>query len=371
VNIPGVGSVPATPQGSQALYVSGTGSAWVTVYFPRAGVFAIDFRAAAEVGPDKGNLLDFYLGDQRVTPNGGDPTPPPYPWWPGNGNRDSVTYSPYGTVPIRITAPGKYVFKIVGRGSADRTTVIDDVRVESLDAIFAGRIPAGGRSAGETSTADYWGQQAAQAAYAQAYGLNVVAYEGGWSLGGDREAVPLQAWAKYSDTRAIAVMAAAVDGFFRAGGDVYVLGTYDIWHLDDAANANGYPLIKGIDVRLAALPAAPTARLVVRGSTPLALRPTNGLRAISLPVYAAPGDWMSWTVQVPTTANYKVTANTTVNGTAAIDVDGVEVARGPSGSPVAAVVRLTAGVHTIRVQSVGLWFVIQGATIQWVGNPPA
>jgi hypothetical protein len=361
--VSGVGNVPATPGGKQALYVSGTGSAWVTVSFPRAGVYAIDFQAAAEVGPGMGASLDFFLGTQRVTPNGGDLAPPPYPWWPGNGNRDSGRFSAYGTVPVRITAPGRYTFKIVGRGTPGQTTVIDDVKVESLDAIFASRLPGGGRSAGEATTADYQALLAAQASFALAYGLKVVAYEGGWSLGGDHEIVPLQSWAKYTDPRAAGVMARAIDTFYRAGGELDILGTYDQWRLDDALHAADYPLIRGIDDRLAALPAAPTSGIRIPGPAPVTMWPATGLSALSIPTYAAPGDWVSWMVLIPTAADYKVTWNAGPNGTAAVSIDGSEVARGPSTPPTPTTVRLSAGLHAVRVQSVGGWFIIRAVTL--------
>ena len=92
-------------------------------------------------------------------------------------------------------------------------------------------MPGGGQAAGQVSSHDYQAQLNAQAKYAQAYGLKVVAYEGGWSLGGDTESVPLQSWAKYRDGRAADAMADAIDVFHRAGGEMNVLGTYDQWHL--------------------------------------------------------------------------------------------------------------------------------------------
>jgi PA14 domain len=363
MSVPGVGPVPATPQGTQAMYVSGTGSTWVTVTFPQAGIYALDFQAASEFGPGMGNPLDFYLNDQRITPNGSDLTPPPYPWWPGNGNRDSGKFSPYGTVPVQIPGPGRYTFKIVGRGTAAQTTVIDDVQVESLDALFASRLPAGGRSAGEQSTADYQTQLAVQASFAQTYGLNVVSYEGGWSLGGDSGAVPLESWAKYLDPRSATVMGNAIDAFYRAGGELYIVGTYDQWHLDDAAHASGYPLVRGIDSRLSRLTAAPASGIRIPGSAPVTLRSVSGLNGLSLPAFAAPGDWFSWNILIPTTGNYNLTSNTGSNGTVGLNVDGIEVGRGSSVAPVSSVVRLTAGIHTIRVQSVGGWFMINGVTL--------
>jgi hypothetical protein len=333
-------------------------------------VYAIDFRAAAELGPDMGNQLDFYLDDRRITPNGRDLAPAPYPWWPGNGHRDAGTFATYGTVPVQITTPGRYTFRVVGRGAADRTTVIDEVRVASLDAIFASRLPTGARSAGEESAMDHQTYLATQAAYAQAYGLKVVAYEGGWSLGGDQYVVPLHSWAKYKDARAANVMAAAMDAFTRAGGELYVMGAYDQWHLDDAAHADTYPLVKGIDARLTRLPAAATARTVIRGSAPVTLKSAAGLQALSIYVNAAPGDWVSWVVQVPTAGDYRLTANTG-GGPAAISVDGIEAARQTDDKPASGVVRLAAGVHTLRVQSVGGWFLISGVTIDRLDDAAA
>jgi hypothetical protein len=362
MNVPAVGAVPATPQGAQALFVSGTGTASVTIDFPRAGVFAIDFRAAAE--PGLGNLLDFYLDDQRVTPNGGAATPPPYPWWPGNGNRNANAFSAYGTVPVAISAPGRHTFKIVGRGSPDQTTVIDDVRVASTDALFASRIPAGGQAAGQVSRMDYQAQLIAQARYALAYGLKVVAYEGGWSLGGDREGVPLQGWAKYNDPRTAAAMSAAIDAFFRAGGELNILGTYDQWHADDAVHDDAYPIVQGIDVRLATLPADATAGIRVPGMAPLRLAVVSGLRAYTLGAMAGPGDWVSWTIIVPSSGQYRITASTGRGGTAAIYADGAPIASGTSGRPVAGPVLLSAGTHTIRVQCTGGRFSILNALVE-------
>jgi hypothetical protein len=368
--VPGIGTVPATPQGAQAMYISGTGSASVTIMFTRAGVFAIDFQAAGGIGSNAGNTLDFYLNGQRVTPNGSDPTPPPYPWWAGNGNRDSSVFSAYGTVPVQIPGPGKYTFQIVGRGSAGQTTVIDNVRVESLDAIFASRIPAGGQAAGQVSQANYQSQLAAQARYAQTYGLKVVAYEGGWSLGGDHAGVPIQGWAKYYDPRTGAAMSAAIDAFYRAGGEMNVLGTYDQWRLDDAANADTYPIIQGIDTRLAELPVPATIGRPVNGNTPVGLRAGIGLRAFTKPSYPAPGDWVSWIVVVPVAGRYRITASTSPGGTAAVDVDGLLLADGPGGGAIGGLVHLTAGAHAIRVQSTGGRLTIRGVTLDRVDDLP-
>src|SRR5205085_10879593 len=128
--------------------------------------------------------LDFYFDDQRVTPHAQDLTPNPVPWRPGTGyGRDPNAFTGYGTVPVVVPGPGRHTFRLVGRGNAAQTTVIDDVRVASTAAIFASRVPGGGQAAGQVSGIDYQAQLEAQAKYARAYGLKVVAYEGGWSIG--------------------------------------------------------------------------------------------------------------------------------------------------------------------------------------------
>jgi hypothetical protein len=368
IDVPNLGRVPAPYQGNQAMFLSGNATAQVPVTFPKAGVFAIDFRAAAKAG-GLGNSLDFYLNDVRVTPNGRDLKPPPYAWWVGNGNRDANRFSPYGTIPIQVPRAGRYTFKIVGRGTADQTTVIDDVRVASADAIFASKIPTGVQAAGQVTQFDMWAHLATEAAWTRAYGLKFVAYEGGWSLGGDNEMVPLQSWVKYKDPRAGWAMASAIDAFHRADGEVYVLGAYDQWHLDDAAHANDYALVKGMDNRLAMLPAAPMAKTVIRGPGPVTLKSTTALQALSIPTNAAPGDWMNWTFQVTVAGLYKVTSMGGDGGPAVIYADGTEVGRGAVNGT-SGFARFTAGVHTIRVQSAGGWFLIQGITMVRVGEIP-
>jgi hypothetical protein len=101
----------------------------------------------------------------------------------------------------------------------------------------------------------------------------------------------------------------------------------------------------------------------------VAFRTTTAVRGLSIPVYAAPGDWFSWTIMVRTAGDFRVTATADRGGTAGVFVDGSEIGRGPSETPAGGVVRLTAGVHTVRVQSVGGWFLIRGVTLDRLDSP--
>jgi hypothetical protein len=368
----GVGSVPATSAGSQALYISDSGTATVAINFPRAGVYAIDFTAAAQLGDNRGNPLDFYFDGQRVTPRAQDLTLNPNPWTPGTGyGRDPSKYTVYGTVPVFVSGPGQHTFQIVGRGNSGQTTVLDDLHVSSTDAIFASQIPGGGQAAGQVSTGDYQAQLIAQAKYALAYGLKVVAYEGGWSLGGDTESVPIESWAKYRDGRATDAMAQAIDAFFRAGGELNVLGTYDQWHLDDSAHAGDYPLVRAIDSRNNALPVAATAGFVVPGTLSVAARAADVIQGRNDSGFVQQGEWISWNVLVPSTGDYRVSAQTTPGGRVGIFVDDDPIIDGATGSSIGDVARLTPGVHSIRVQSESGGFFIQSITITRVGTPAA
>jgi hypothetical protein len=369
IGVDGIGAVPTTPSGNQALFVSGGGTATVTIDFPRGGLFALDFRGAAEFGSDMANPLDFYFDDQRVTPHGADLAVNANPWRPGGYGRDPGTFAVYGTVPVYVSGPGRHTFRIVGRGQPGQTTLIDDVRVASTDAIFASRLPGGGQAAGQVSSKEYQAQLNAQAKYAQAYGLKVVSYEGGWSLGGDTESVPLQSWAKYRDGRATDAMADAIDAFHRSGGELNVLGTYDQWEMDDSANADSYPLVRGIDSRVRGLPGEGNAGVIVPGTFPVSIRSSDVADGRNDSGFVRSGEWVSWNIVVPSTGDYRVAAATSPGGRAELFADGDPITDGSSGPALSEVVRLTKGVHAIRIQSTGGEFVAQSVTVARVGDP--
>ena len=370
MGVNGIGAVPATPFGKQAMYVSGAGTATVSIDIPRAGTYALDFRAAAEFGDDMSNPLDFYFDDRRVTPKAANLTENSSPWRPGTGfGRDPARFVVYGTVPVFVAGPGRHTFRIVGRGHDNQTTVIDDVRVASTDAIFASRLPSGGQASGQVTAQEYQAQLAAQAKYALAYGLKVVAYEGGWSLGGDFEGVPIQSYAKYRDDRAANAMSDAIDAFYRAGGEINILGTYDQWYLDDAANAGSYPLVRGIDSRVNGLPGEGSAGVIVPGTLPVSIRASDVTDGKNDSGRIRAGEWVSWNIVVPSTGDYRVTAATSPGGRAELFVDGDPITDGASGPALSEVVRMTKGLHAIRVQSTGGDFVAQAVTVARVGGP--
>lgn len=370
IAVANVGAVPTTPSGSQAMFISGNGTATVSIDFPRAGIYALDFRSASEFGNSLANPLDFYFNDTRVTPRAAELAPNPGPWRPGTGyGRDSAKFVAYGTVPVHVTGPGRHTFRIVGRGTDNQTTLIDDVRVASTTAIFASRLPGGGQAAGQVSNQEYHKQLASQARYALAYGLKVVAYEGGWSLGGDTESMPIQSYAKYRDGRAADAMAQAIDAFHQAGGELNVLGTYDQWHLEDSANASDYPLVRGIDLKLRSLPPEPTTGIVIPGTLPVSTQASDATGKVNEVGFVRRSEWVSWNVLAPATGDYRIATSTTKGGQVKLIVDGAPIIDGPSGASHGEVVRLTRGVHNVRVQNTKGEFFIRDITVVLVGTP--
>jgi hypothetical protein len=164
-------------------------------------------------------------------------------------------------------------------------------------------------------------------------------------------------------------MAQAIDAFYRAGGDLDVLGTYDQWQLADSANADNYPLVRGIDSKVRGLPAEPTAGVLVPGTLNVSARATDVTDGKNDSGFTNPGEWVSWNVLAATTGDYRVSASTTGGGQVEIFVDGDPISDGGSGSSVGDNVRLTKGVHTVRVQNTGGQFKVKDVRVSWLGPP--
>jgi len=132
----------------------------------------------------------------------------------------------------------------VGRGREQETTFLDDLTVVSVDALFAGGMPAGGQAGGQTAVDDWRRQIEAQARYPRVFGLHTVGYEGGWSVGGDFRTTVLQSAAKFLDPRTTEVNDRAQAVIAAAGYDLQVWGTYDQWPTSFATldRALSYPL---------------------------------------------------------------------------------------------------------------------------------
>ena len=101
IAVDGVGAIPTTPSGNQAMFISGIADGIRCHQFPACGMYALDFQSAAEFGADMADALDFYFDGQRVTPLAAEPGAKSLPWVPGTGyGRDPSKFIFYGTVPV-------------------------------------------------------------------------------------------------------------------------------------------------------------------------------------------------------------------------------------------------------------------------------
>jgi hypothetical protein len=361
---------PSDPlEGSQAAFLGDTGTASVTINFPTTGVFALNLTAANKDGNE--NAIRLYLDGAEITPNGDDYRPQHAPWIPGQYlfGLDDRAYNTFGTAPFTISTPGSHTLRIVGTGAAGTYTYLDDFQVTSLDALFNAGIPGNGQANGQPqqALAAYQDQLNSQAKYAETFGLHVVAYEGGWSVGGDNGATPLQNYAKFVDPRAEQANLVSLDDFTRSGGALYGFGTYSQW--SDTANSDASPLIQGVIARNQALPAKATNGTPVPGNLNVA-QPTWDFNNAGGALGAS--GWISWNIVAPATGAYQFTATTSgAGGTVLLLVDGTAVASGASGTSLTGTRALTMGLHAVMVKAAAGSFSVGGVSVTTSATMPA
>ena len=356
---------PDPPAGNQAMWLAGTGSVTRVVNFPAPGVFALRFQAAAKADHETG--VRFHVDEQNFTPRGESHLGPTEDHWvPGIGfARNYRVFENNGSFVFTITNAGPHTLRIAATGfpryynpfdvQVDPSLHIyfDALELVSPDAIFAGGIPSGGEANGQPSELTGSHEQSvwSQARYAQAYGLNVVAYEGGWSLGGDFGAVPIQNWAKFRDPRATQTAVDSMDIFARSGGALYTWGTYTTWPHGAMEDADEFPLTVGVDQHASALAPEPQNGIHI----PATLTPGRarwGLQAnATTGQLSDAGGWLGWNVLAPVTAEFEVLLSTQGDGLVQFIVDGADF--GPpttAGITLTSRTTLTRGLHSLRVQ---------------------
>ena len=242
-----IGAVPTPPDGNQAAFIGDTASISTTINFSSTGVFAIELQDAA-ISP--ANSLHFYLDGVEITPNGIQYQPTSIPVTPGS------SWSELDTAPFTISTTGNHTLQIVGAGAVGTYALVDDIKITSLDAMLNSGIFGLGNPVTTAQAADaaYQAQLNEQASDALQYGLNVVAYEGGW----DEDYTPLEDYAKYVDPRSGQEMTLSLSDFAESGGALYIVGTYDSWPVSDTQDAASYPIPQGIAAFNANLPPAGT-----------------------------------------------------------------------------------------------------------------
>jgi hypothetical protein len=344
-------SFPQPPDGQQAAYLSGNGEISQALDFPKAGSYALTFNAT---GVGKPYVLGFKIlcDDQDASAPSQSSYHSDSDWMGIGGFARSLGFKEeWGSGVFSITQPGLHKIRIVGTSTAtdgSSSVVFDNVRVASVDALINSGF-GGGSALGQPTEAAYGASQAKDSRFSWSFGLPRVSYETGWSVGGDFSQRPIQNWIKYRDPRAEAISDQAIDLIMKAGMRVPVYGVYTYWPEDDFGHGESYPFIKSFIQASERLPVdvddgiAVPANLTGDNAVEWAW---NSKQAVS----ATPGSWTTWTIICPSTANYQITVQTTPGGKFVAEVDGIPL--GPlanAGGPVNYLVRMTKGIHGIRL----------------------
>jgi hypothetical protein len=388
--------IPTAFNGSQMGYIRDTGAISLTFTAPAnmtSNVFAVAFKAhnrrTAGGTTDVQNMRIFIDGTTDITArtfNQGNGVQPPdvtqiSPWRARNVFWTESQY--YYTRTFTMTPGQTRTITIQGRGdisapiTPDQIAFIEDLRITHVDALYDSGFPGGGEATGQPAGSNLIASMRGQSNWAHAFGLEYVAYEGGWSLGGDDGGSPLQLEAKYRDPRTAGVQGLFMDFFAASGGDVNIHGTYAQWPSwadffaeQGLINNATYPIVAGMRQRDDMLPAGLTngieaPAILPRASANIAMNAT----AIT-GVVTSRGGFLNWTVVAPRTGTYRVQLTTTGSSSAELLVNNTEAVTGATGGTLTADVFLTAGIHSVRALNVGAAnFTVTDARVTQVGAP--
>jgi hypothetical protein len=357
---------PVVPSsGDQVAFLRGRGSLSQEVTFAAPGHYSVAFHAAGSGQGWPGYLpFDVLIDGRRVSPrNQSDPRVSPETAVIGGWGRGIQSLeTEWGSAVFEIEKAGAHQVTFAGRGDDGDYLLLDDIRVASADSILQSGF-AKGEAQGQEGEADFAFQLRAQSTYARAFGLQVVAYEAGWSVGGDLEQSPIQNWSKLHDPRVKAINDEAIELWDRSGSFLAVWGVYEYWPTYDFAHADSYPIMESFREAGQRLRYEATHGR----SIPTILRPGDADWSYQAEA-AAPwwqrfvpwmrpdiAEWHAWMLIAPKTGSSELVITGSGTGLLQVEVDGQTLGRlkqlGSSEEVFS--LHLTRGAHAVRVVVVG------------------
>jgi hypothetical protein len=335
------------------------------VRFAKPGTYALAFHAAGSGRGWSGyHNFDIVIEGRKVSPREqGDHRVSPLTAFIGGWSRDVTSLEEeWGSAIFQIEESGTYDIKFEGHRVGHEKPeylLIDNVRIASADALVTSGFDEG-EAQGQQSEPELALALRRQATYARAFGLEVVAYEAGWSVGGDFHSVPIQSWCKLADSRAGTVNDRAIAYWDQSGSFLTVWGVYRYWPTYDFEGAGEYPIMQSFRRASERLRTEPN----YGQSIPATLRPSDADWSHQydsdeswwrrfIPWLDEPSrGWHSWMLVAPKTGTYGLRVYGQGTGRLVVEVDGDPVAElvslSSSGSqPVH--VTLTQGAHAVRV----------------------
>lgn len=355
--------------GERYAYLRSGGSISQRVEFTRPGFYAISFSAAGNGKDGAAHVpFDIFVDDTKVSPfTQSDIRTARRSWSLGGwGRRTDSMEEDWGSAVFEVKAPGPRTIRFVARAGPQHV-LIDNVRIASVDAIVESGFDVG-VAQGQHGSPDIAFQFRAEAKYPRTFGLEVVSYESGWSVGGDFHQKPIQNWTKFKDARAREVNDEMIRLWDLSGSFMTVWGVYLYFPEYDLEGAASYPIMQSFRAAAERLRAEPT----YGAELPATLGPKDADWAHTyeqpsdndqpwwhqyVPWLSNPGEvtWHSWMLIAPRTSRYRAQVTAEGKGTIRVEIDGTPV----SGDVAVAAslpvidVDLTQGAHAIRVIAKG------------------
>ncbi|MEM1026174.1 MAG: PA14 domain-containing protein [Myxococcota bacterium] len=342
---------PPVPQdGLQVAMMMPGGSFSQNVEITKPGHYAIVFKAAGggEEGWPRHLPFDVEVDGESVSPqrqegvarSGGGFALQHY------RNEVSRLRRVYGSSPFEVVKPGRHTIGFRAVETERKAWVlIDEVKLARAEAIVSSGF-ARGEATGQVGQDRLAERFNIQATFSRSFGLPVVAYEAGWSVGGDFDQVPLQTWTKFNLEEVGSLNDRMVDTWFESGSFMNVWGVYTFFSIFDPMGAAERPLMKSLIRTTRRLPAE-----VTHGQRlPVELGPGNADWTMGRSpstwerLWGASGRrWWAWMLVAPQAGVYKLELKG--SGSVRVEVDGEIVALNEDGR---AKVFLTRGAHGLR-----------------------
>jgi len=283
---------------------------------------------------------------------------------PNSGFSASPYTMHFASTNVFRLAPGKHTVTFERVKPGKSTVFIDTVHLSSEEAFYGGpaapNFPAGGGAIGQSSEKSYLRTAKIECEMAQHWGLVPCTYEGGWAVQRDFDRYNMNAWndLRYgseatSPERTKQALRNAFKIWTDHGGYIYAY-FYPVMRDIDDVDAPLYKCVQEMNDELAATPTAGTRLPAsLTADTDHGQGGVGGFRS-SLSKKKSPGElpahsWKSWIVNTTKTQEYTIRLAGS-GGPVELRVDDRTVAIGKDGTTEAKV-RLTAGVHAIKVKA--------------------
>jgi hypothetical protein len=354
--------------GQQCAFLVGTGSMSQTVNFAKSGHYAVKYWSA-NTHVTKNKLTVKVDGTDILTNI-----------LPQGSRKNAIPFFFYSTHYFAAAA-GAHTISFYGTQGADTTLFLDGIAIIDMDAYFGGpeaaNMPATGGATGMTE-GDFGEKLQAESEMALNWGLVPTVYEGGWH-NGDWQEDNVWHWidAEFGNyAPAFNYMAQANENLLASWA--YFGGQYYMYYMETYSNlytANTYPVHQGVvlsaDLWLTEPGNGhPVPAVLTQSDEHYQSNPANDYYGPTswrgLPVSSTIGNkgWKSWVILVPSAGYYQITLNATAGGNAQLSIDeSTTVASGASNAGLSGILRLTKGIHTVKVRNVSGSFSVNSVSI--------